>query len=300
MRHRGRAASRAPCPPGPRSREPPRCLPAQHRVEVAREQLPRRVPDHAGQRVVDLEEPSAEIGEGHPDGVVLERPAEPLLALRERAVEPVVLERDGGEVGEARDEPALALVGAVGCGVVDRERAEHAVVAPDGARPAGPQPVGQRQGPEPVPADVAGDVLGDHRLVPVRRRAARPGVGPDRHPVDRGGVGGGQGRRGPVVQGPVGRVEHEHRAAAARDQLLERERRRPRAPRRARRRPRAARARGAAARAVRRLSAGSRCSRGCGRAVTGRAGSRRRARCGCAGGPPGRGRACDAAGGRAR
>ena len=107
-RHRARReASQQHAGPGP-------VLPAQHRVEVAaRAAAAAGCPTIAGQRVVDLEEPSAEVGQRHPDGVVLERPAEPLLALRERAVEPVVLERDGGEVGEARDEPALALVGAV-------------------------------------------------------------------------------------------------------------------------------------------------------------------------------------------
>ena len=51
-------------------------------------------------------------------------------------VEPVVLEGHRGEVGEPRDEPALAVVGTVRAGVVDGEGAEHAVVAVDRARPA--------------------------------------------------------------------------------------------------------------------------------------------------------------------
>ena len=190
-------------------------------VEPGADQFGPRAAEQRTHRAVDPCDRAVERHQCHADRVVLERPAEPFLALGERAEQAVVVDRDRGQVGEALDEVFLARRRLVRHGVVDGERAADAVAATDRGRPARPQAEAVGQRAVAGPAHVGADVGGDHRLPGVGRGSARSRSGADRHAVDPCRVLRWQRRRRAVPQGRGGAVEQQHRAAAVGDERLE-------------------------------------------------------------------------------
>ena len=153
-------------------------------VSAAAEQAALRAPEHLLQRAVDLDDPAVEAGQRHADGVVLERALEPFRALGERPVEPGVVDRDRGQVGEALDEPLLAGRGSVGGSGRRRTCRGWRRGRGWGSTSTTATRAASARSRNRVHRASDRDVLGHHRHAQECRRTAGPGVGPDGQPVD--------------------------------------------------------------------------------------------------------------------
>jgi hypothetical protein len=95
---------------------------------------------------------------------------------------------DNGDCRRRRgqlDQLPVPFIRAASRAEVESERAEHApLLVEDGRRPAGTQPVSQRDVTVIVPERVGRNVLHEHRLAAEGRRAARAGARSDALAVD--------------------------------------------------------------------------------------------------------------------
>ena len=110
---------------------------------------------------------------------------QPFLTHTQRLGLTMLDDRNGGRGGRHRDQLPVPFIRTASRAEVERERAEHPpLLVEDGRRPAGTQPVCQRDVTVIVPERVGRNVLHDHRLAAKGRRAARAGARSDALAVD--------------------------------------------------------------------------------------------------------------------
>ena len=132
----------------------------------------------------------------HPVGNGAEDGAVSLLALAQRLLRPVMVDRGSGEVRGGLDEPELLAAGPARRVAVHRERAEHLLLRrQDRRRPAGAQPTRHGRVAQDVPLRVAADVGDDDRPSDLHHGAARADARADWLAVETSGVVLGKARR---------------------------------------------------------------------------------------------------------